>query len=484
MKKMVLAVCLLAALAGSAAAQPALEKGMDSKRFTTEELNKVRYVGAVDRNSCWITEGKKHVKQVAVLNVDLESPVTVVLPGSGDMDVLAASIEGRQVAVMLADQSEKKRTVVYRAEVDLDTRSVRSYDTLLGFGYDRKDKCMVWGATSPDGRYNALVGILQYHDSERYQSMVVLYDGNMNSIWNKEFALGSMHDLMVTNEGRIVTFGREEYEGEVRFVFNTLDADRAASYAATVKCDPVEDIHLVSVVGPYAVAAGTFHPGDVRKADQFTAGVMTLSFHLDSSTHSGITMRPFQNEDINMFLNRKTKKIQKEQYCDHIVNLGTTPTAFGGVIALGRRVLVETTSQNGVVKRAGRTTGVHLAAVDTLGRVRWVRNLRRNAVQKEGDEMLGLGVSYVDGKVCVVMTEHPKSPMVYDIADDAHETSVGSAGNVVLYTISNTGDTQKLLLERKVKQAVFRQVAGRNDGLLFFSGNGKKCRLAELKFHY
>ena len=484
MKKTLLFLSLMMLLGGVAVAQPALGRGTEGKRFEASEFNVNRYVGSSDRLDCWITEGRKHQKQVALLNINFEPLAVIPLPKSNELEVLTASMEGRRVAVMLADQTERKQTIVYRCEVDLDAQTVSPYDTLVGFGYDRKDKCMTWGATSPDGRLNALVCIVQMNDSKQYRTYIALYDARMYRMWEKEFALGSMQDLWVTNEGRIVTLGYEPEGPETHFIFNVVESDRAATYDAVVKCDPVADMHLANVVGPYAVAIGTYHPASGRNADRFTAGVLGMSFHIDSAILAGITMRPLQNEDMNILLNKKTKKIQKEQQLDRLSIMGRVATDFGATIALSRTMTIEKTSQNGRVSRTGHAIGLHIAAVDTLGHICWVRNIRRNDVQKESDDKLGVAMAYANGELCVVRSEPAKSPEIYDIANEAKELTSGSKCNVVLYSISNTGDTRKLLLERKSKQTVFYGLTRRDGSMIFVSGRGDRTRQAELRFDY
>ena len=265
-------------------------------------------------------------------------------------------------------------------------------------------------------------------------------------------------------------------------MFNILDSVHAVSYGVSVKCDPVSAIHLANVVGSRAIVMGTYHPASGKNADKITSGVLTLAFDLDAAELVGVNMRPFQNEDMNIFLNRKTKKIQKEQECDHIVDLGCVATPYGAVLALGRDMAVEKSSNSGSVSREGYGQGVNLVATDTSGRVRWVRNLRRNDLREDGGTP-PLGVSTADGKVCVVKVEHAKMPSIYDISDEAKQFKQGDKGNLVVYTVDANGVTEKLLLEVKSKQTVFRALTRLDDTLLIFSGRGGKTRLAELRFH-
>ena len=467
-------------LCGAATAQPALMKGMESKRMDAEELQQARYVGEQNKMDVWIMEGRRHVKQVVLTDANLEPVSVAPIEGSGNLEVLAATATAYRTGVLMADRGSK-RTVVLRGEVDADSRAlVERLDTVVTFDYGRKDVCMVWGASSPSGRYSALVAVVQMKEEKQYTAYAALFDGRMQRLWHREYAMGSMHDVMVTDDGRVVTLGEEREGEETHFVFNVMDSMRASTFDAVVKCDPVQGMHLVNVVGPYAVAAGTYCPPSGRNADKVTAGVLTLSFHLDSAQLAGVMMRPLQNEDMNVLQNEKTKKLQKQQVLDHVVQLGSVPTGYGAVLALSRELEMERTSNGGNAVREGYGMGVCLVAVDTTGLVRWVRNIRRNDMRNEGGRPT-LGLAAAGERVCVVKSEHAKMPAIYDISDDAKQMKQGEKGNVVVYAADADGNVEKLVLETKSKLTVLRALT-RADGTLVYLGElGKKTRLAELR---
>ena len=183
---------------------------------------------------------------------------------------------------------------------------------------------------------------------------------------------------------------------------------------------------------------------------------------------------------MNILLNEKTKKIQKAQALDHVKHLGCVATPYGAVLALGRDMVVERSSNGGSVTRTGYGTGVMMAAVDTTGRVCWVRNLRRNDVNEEGERPT-LGIAAVGNRVCVVKSEHAKMPSIYDISNEAKQMKQGDKGNVVVYAVDAEGQVEKLLLEAKSKQTVVRALTRHDGTLVYLSRTGKKSRLAELR---
>ena len=95
---------MMAALASAAVAlgQPALTKGMEGKRLDADELATARYVGVEKGMDAWVMEGRKHVKQVVLTDVNLEPVVVAPIEGSGDLELLAASPADYRTGVLLA----------------------------------------------------------------------------------------------------------------------------------------------------------------------------------------------------------------------------------------------------------------------------------------------------------------------------------------------------------------------------------------------
>ena len=483
MKKRILMVCAVTALTMmTAVAQPVLGKGAENRKVDAETLLAARQAGVHEGHDVWVVEGKKHVKQVVVMGMDLEALVTATVPHSGDWEPLATALDDGRLSLMLADRSSSKRTTILGCTVDLGTGAVSDVDTLYAASYGRKDDCMVWASVSPDKSKMALASIVTYNDEKRYETFIAVYDHELGRIWAREYPLVTMYEMFLTDEARVVTLGLEEEGEETRLVFNTLGKTKSESLAATVKCDPIKELHLVNVVGSRAVAMGLYHPIEGRHADRYTQGVIGLAFDVDKAELSGLTMRPFQNEDMNLFLNRHTKKLQRDQMCDHIELLGTAATPFGGVLAAGRVVRVETTNSAGSVQIENHDFGIHVVAVDTTGAVTWVRNVRRNDVAKKHTELLQVSLVQDGDYTCVVKSEHPKEPAIYDIAKEGRSYEAGDKGNLVVYSIAENGDVEKVLVERKSGQAHVRTMMRPDGTLVLLTSNGSKSRLAELKF--
>ena len=476
-------ILLFLAISASLAAQQAVvAKGSESKLINQENLAEGVYVGYYNGLDCWIFEGKKEVKQLMLIDQNLTPMKVIELPDSRHVDVLTAAIDGNIATVILNDQSKKERAAVLRHSVNLDNATVAVSDTIHALTFGRKDECMTWATTSPDGTLIGVVTIVTFTQQKQYRTLITLLDAQGRELWEKEFALGSMKDLFVTNQGRVVTLGIEPEGEETHFVFNVISQYKEAAYSVTVKCDPVREIELVNVIGSHAIALGTFSPADKDPRKEYTGGTLGLSFNIDSACLSGFFMRPFQNEDMNILYNKKTKKMQRDQYADRAKPIAYAPTPFDAVVALSRRYSEAYTESTGELIQVDKSMGIHMVAIDTMGRVKWTRNIRRNDMDKGKEYLLGVGLLANNKGISLIKAEHPKYPAIYDIAKDAKQYIIGDKSNLVAYTISDDGDVSKLVIEPKSKHTHFRSLKRPDGTMVLITAHGKKSRVVTLKF--
>lgn len=481
-KKLLAIFALLFALAFSATAQPIFGKGQENRKISSENLASLPIVGEYNNRDVFFTEGKKHIKQVEAIDLNLIPFTRVPIPHSSEWEPLAVAIEGQKGAAMFVDRSSSKRTSVMGCSFDLVTGAAATPDTLFTVPHGRRDECLVWAATSPDGTTMAFIAIIQYNDRHEYQTFVALYDSELARLWVRDCPLDAMHEMLLTDEGRIVTLGLQSEGNDARFVFNVISKTRCETMYATLKCDPIKEIHLANLVGSRAIALGLYQPSQGRNADRYTQGIFGLSFDVDSAVLHGFTMRPFQNEDINILLNKHTKKMQRDLHCDHVELLDYTPVSYGAAMAVGRILNVEKTTNAGAVKHERYALGAHIAVVDTLGNFKWVRNIRRNEKAAKNIELVSLSIVPEGDRVCVVKSENAKEPLIYDISKEGREYKIGDKGNLVVYAINPEGDVEKILIERKTEQSHLRSKLHRDGKLAIYTGSNNRTRMAELSF--
>jgi hypothetical protein len=278
----------------------------------------------------------------------------------------------------------------------------------------------------------------------------------------------------------MLTLGTEREGEEEHFIICVIDRRGGDKFNMTVQCEPVKDMRIVNVLGPQMLCAGLIKPADAKKDENLASGVATLSFNLDSMSIGGFTMRYFQNEDINILTNEKTKKIQRDRELPDVAPLSYVPTSYGFVMAVGRMVEEKDVNANGTKTCDYNGVGIHLVAVDATGAVKWVRNVRRNDRQTDSKALLRTPLFMMGETLCLVKNENRKEPGEYIISNDAREYEVGDKSNLVLYRFSEEGDVRKDVLERKTKQAL-GAAALRYDGTaLLITVKGSKTRKMEM----
>ncbi len=489
MKKLLFLAAFGLAIFPALAQHLTIAKGVETKSLDAEEVAQALYVGAVESYDCWIMDAKRDKKQVVVTDGNLEIVQKILLEKSNDAELLTVALDGRNLFVVTVDGESKNKTVLwaYRIQLLQDlygkmTVEKRNPDTLQVFNYDRKDRCQVWGAASPDRHLLATVVKVENVKQKQYSTQVKLYNALSKELWSKEVPLPSMDDIYLTNDGRVVTFGnstdiksRSKVE-ETTLEFGVVGENRQDLYGVKVKFDPLRDLRIANVLGNRVIAVGTYSPQGRDMEKGYTGGTVSMSFDFDSATLTGFSLRGFQNEDMCILYNKNTKKVVREHDVDHVELLAMAPTPYGAVMVVGRTLVAETfdDANNPIIKHVAM--GLHVEGVDMNGRQVWVRNLRRNDWTKDADSPLCIELLPMENGVCLLKSEHMKCPSDYNITDEAKELEMGSSSNLVAYTFAADGEVGKQILEGKEKQTLLR-VLSRADGMaIVLMGKGSKIR--------
>ena len=482
---LVLVATLLPCLAATAQETFTLASGSESRTMDAAMLHEGRYLGQYEGLHCWAGGADGKQKQVVLTDENLETKASLTLPESSvNCQLATATMDNGKACLTLVDSSYNRMTIIYSSVVDLATMkpadSTAAMTIVDSLSYGSKDHCYVWGAVSPNGRHAALIYIVEYTERHQYSARAILYDAQLHEQWRKDYALGSMEALCVTDDGTMVTLGYDEEGDETHFVFNILDQRRTETYDAIVQCNHIRQLKLAGVTGNKAIAVGTFSPQDRSLWDVLCEGVVTFAFNIDSANLTGFNMRTFQNEDLNILLNMKTRRVQKYQDIDLVSVSGLTTTDWGAVVAVGRNWRLDRTEDNGTHSIIYHRMGLHLVAIDTTGRVRWVRNLRRNDVQKSNDDLLGLDMTSRDGITYIVRSEPRRTPPIYDISREGKQLEMGSKSALVIYTLAADGEVKKNFLAPRTEFSLMRTIARPDGQLLLVGANGRKMKLATL----
>lgn len=469
-----------------------ITKCAESKNIDVESVMNGWYLGRdYEGHDCWLMrtdDGPSSFVedddwQVVSLDCNLNVYNRLELPYTNKCSVAAVTTDDASAYMILVDSSESKKTVVLKASVNLDSLTLDSnrIDTVNVITFAKKDRCYIWVASSEDGDYVGMISLLQFTATKKYVAEAVLFDRQLNRLWGKEFPVGTTNGMVVTDEGEIVTMGYELDGAETHFTFNVISARAGDSFGLSLECDRVSDLQMVSLFNRSVICAGLYSSIKSDPREKLVAGTVSMAFDIDSMKITNFMLRPFQNEEVNIFLNKKTKKIQRDREVKMVAPLTSTATSYGAVMAVGHRHVLHYTNANGTVSDTYFAQGIHLEAFDDEGGLKWVRNIRRNDMEKDDEDGMYIALFAEGDTVCLVKSESPKEPSEYDIAKESKEYEVGEKSNLVLYRITENGDVTKTVLEKKTKFSLIG-AAKRDDGsVVLITRKGRKIRQVELK---
>lgn len=462
-----------------------LTQGEEGKNVDVESVMDALFVGSSDEATFWLMKDDDRDDRWSVLSLDLNMKELkrLDLPLGSGYERIAVMQVGSAASVVMVDSSAAKRTTVVRVAIDLDSLvlSQGGIDTLADVALAKGDGCHVWGAVSASGEYMGLLTVHRMAAKKQYVAEAMMFDAGMQMQWRKEFPVGRTASVAVTDEGLLVTLGNE-HQGTVEHLqVSVIGEDRGESYLAEISSDRVESLQIVSVLGRKVIGAGVFAPTGSKAEDRLVRGTAMMVFDIDSMAVTGFSLNLFQNEDVNIMLNKKTKKVQKDRAVPMVVPLASAAMPWGAVLAVGHRHGLRSVNANGTVSTTYYTQGIHLVAIDEDANVRWVRNIRRNDMAKGDEGLLYMALFAQDDTVCLLKSESYKYPEDYNIAKEAKEYEMGDKGNLVLYRVAGNGDVEKQILEAETKHTLVSAVRCADDSLILTTVKGKKSRLMKGK---
>ncbi len=448
MKQLIIIGLLLTGI--SAGAQFVIDKGTESRHIGDARMTDATYIGSLEDQTLWVSHARNGW-QITGADHGMEPIRTQGLKTAADQ-LLAATLSGDTVTLVLADASRRQRTDLLIARCT--PAGEWTVDTLQTLHHGKKDRCLLWGAVSPSRNRMAVCSIVEYTETRQYSAHItmLLADGGLD--FRHEYPLGTMDQLYATDDGRIATLGTEQDGKTLHIIVNYADRGHAETNEVLVTCEPPRELKIANILGNHLVALGTVSGSGFHGAEAFCGGTLAFAYDLAEARMAGFTIRPFQNEDINILYNKPTRKAQRDLLCEHATPLAYTALPYGAAMVLGRNYEKISLADNGTEEHSFSRVGLHVVAADTAARILWVRNLRRNDFQKGSPDLLNVGVATIDSTLCIVKSESRKMPTAYEIGKEAKMLKMGEKSNLVLYSIAADGTVNKDVLEAKSKHSL------------------------------
>ena len=419
------------------------------------------FMGECDSLQCWISLSPHSGPSLVLHDDNADVWRHVSIENGGRYELLASSFDSCSASLMLLDSSDPRNPHVDICRMDLFSDASRLDPVVAqAFHCGRNDRFYAWAASSPNGRFCALVSLIAYVDKGYYAASATLFDARMQPLWSREFPVASLDDIFVTDDGSIVTLGFEHSDFFTAFSYSCIAPDTIASRTDTVAVGAVHDLQLVHADPQGALAVGTYVPSDIQSLDSLCGGVFSVAFNFVSGAAPVVSRHRFSPQDMAVLYNRNFTDTIHSSLADNVDIEGIFPMPYGAVVALSR-------SEDGFIGCSARL-GLHLVAFHTDGTIRWTRNVRRYAPDCD----IPAAIVAVDSSLFLFQNEHKRTLPLYTVEFSAREFSLSKKSNIAMYRLSHDGLISKSLIEKRTLSTLAdaHLLAGRR--ILLFLAHG------------
>ena len=486
MKRIFILVMMIATFATAAAQSFNMTVGNENKKVNVAEVDAMKVVGkeggltivATNQYASVLGAFAKKSCVVMALDDDMNIVRMAELPETKDCYVQAATMNDGKVYVLTSNTS-RKGTVFERFEVDVATmQTVGAATKIFEYSKERKDANYYWVAQSEDGSLTGLVNITTNRRSDKFEATEMLLDEEMKIEWSRDYPIYSLTNLMVTEEGQLVTIGvgGNKDEKENRVYVSVIDETNAMDMRGTTKT-VVEGVRLASFKNGKALAIGYgINPEDKRE-------IRYMGIMADTKTQEiKVNVRSLTEEERCVFGNLNLGKSPKKLNSDFFLLDHCQATEYGAVGTLQQRWSVERCDNKGNCSITSYGMGIVVFAIDNDGEFVWHHAIRSNLIQG-GYPMLVKNALCVDGgDVYFMQTENPKWPATYDISKSVSKQKTNGGSKAIgIYHIGANGAIEKSVKTLDQKAVLSRTMYKIDDTYIGFTAQARGARMVKIK---
>lgn len=248
----------------------------------------------------------------------------------------AFSTDGR-LHVLLSCAEEQVLKVRHVA-LDASSLDILADKTMAEAQLMKGDETYVWLLASPNGLYHGVVYAVW---SEKQESSVVamLFDSAMNKRWEQRLEYSDVSDVIVTDDGTIVTIRMgavEDNKSLTAFRINKATAEGVKHGQFVLNAD-VSDVALLNSQGGKVLATALEGEGGYgllrlgSLGSRKYTGLWGLVFDLDKGEISVGNRHPFTDEELMALANGDEESTPDKRWLYYVGKLDCCQTANGGV---------------------------------------------------------------------------------------------------------------------------------------------------------
>jgi len=412
--------------------------------------------------------------------------------------IMHAQRDGNSMHVIVSSV-EKKAVIIRHVTVNLSSFTVESDKEILNREIGKKEFFYHWTACSANGNFGLVYAVVNEKDNTAdVQGM--LFDRSMKTIWAHSLNIGSIAQILVTDDGRIVTGGFSNGEGNTdgaALVFAIADGLGTHGGHCT-SVSKVGELALLNVFGDKVLAtaletstgtgwAGTFTAGRVFTSGTIYTGCTAYLFDVAAGQVVNTDRHPFSKADARVFYNASVVSDITSPDVNFLSLRAKVTTPTGGAALYGR-TWMETVTQtrNGVSTGMSSSVyyykGMMLVKADSTGHIVWMKPLMHdNGNNGDFAENTETDLVAEGDDIYLITNESPKDGDTYDPNNAARRVVMVVHGAISAYHFSPEGSVSKQKLTADGINLIMTPLRRQAPGVYtFISGQRKGC-VTEIK---
>ncbi len=426
---------------------------------------------------------------VREVNSNYKESKSVSVPNTKDCGILHSMRDGSTMHVVI-NCSENDRFVLRHVSVNLKSFSIEEDKTIVDLPMDKKSYYYQWNAMSPSGNYFGLVYVIVNEKKGTADLKAMLFNRGMERQWEKKMDVSAVTEILVTDDGRIVTGGfsngEDKNDGAV-LTFSIVSEDDVedARFSSTSK---VGELALLNCYGDKVLAtfletergtgwAGTLAAGAVVTKGTVYTGCGSYLLDVANGKVAGSDHRTFSKEDARVFYSASLVSEITSPDVNFMSCRASTATSYGGVAVYGRTWMERVVQSNGMSSETYYYKGMMVFAVDSTGRFAWVRPLMHdNAMGALTAERTETDVVAEGDNVYLFTNESDNDSPDYDPEKPVRKAVLKGHGAVAAYSFTAEGKVSKQMLELDGFNAIMTRLRRQAPGVYtFITGKLKGC---------
>ena len=435
------------------------------------------------------------VKGIMVREVDMEYKEykCVKIDNTKGYGIKHVQRDGNRMHVVIC--SVEKKSVIFRhVTVNLSSFTVESDREILNREIGKKEFFYHWTATSDNGNFGFVYAVVNEKDNTAdVQGM--LFNRSMQPIWAHSLNIGAIAQILVTDDGRIVTAGFSNGEGKTdgaALVFGIVDG-LETHQGSDSSVSKVGELALLNVFGDKVLAtaletsqgtgwAGSFTAGTVFTTGTIYTGCTAYLFDVVSGRIVNTDRHPFSKADARVFYNASlVSEITSPDV--NFLSLRDKVAIPSGGAALYGRTWRETVTQtrNGVSTGMSSSVyyykGMMLVKADSTGHISWMKPLMHdNGNNGDLAENAETDLVAEGDDIYLITNESPNDGDTYDPDNAARRVVMVVHGAISAYHFATDGSVAKQKLIDKGINLIMTPLRRQAPGVYtLITGQRKGC---------